>query len=55
MEFKISINEWLVLPANEKKYFQYVSDQSGCYFKIEKQVKNDSDVLVDDFERLKGE
>lgn len=52
-EWRISIAEWRRLPENERKLFDYVSDQSGCYFRRMK-VFNKDDVQdqTDDFERL---
>lgn len=52
---RISKMQWYALPKDEKKDWQYVSDETGCYF-IRKgeviQQNTNEEAAVDDFERL---
>lgn len=54
MEWRISVNEWRLLPEKEKNLFEFISNEEGCYFRRlpDKEEGNDSENVVDDFNRL---
>lgn len=54
MEWRISVNEWRLLPDKEKDLFEFISNEGGCYFRRlpDKEEGNDSENVVDDFNRL---
>ncbi|HBL2217187.1 hypothetical protein GVK83_13110 [Enterococcus hirae] len=54
MEWRISVNEWRLLPEKEKALFEFISNEEGCYFRRlpDKEEGNDSENVVDDFNRL---
>ncbi|WP_287786151.1 hypothetical protein [Megamonas sp.] len=54
MEWRISVNEWRLLPDKEKDLFEFVSSEEGCYFRRlpDKKEGDDSENVVDDFNRL---
>ena len=53
---RLLVNQWRFLPDDEKEKYEYRSDETGCYFTLKKEESDDSNEVVDDFERLmKGE